>query len=47
MPSVVIVGAGMGGLATALRLRHAGFEVTVFEKLSRPGGRNNVIEICV
>ncbi|GIV81794.1 MAG: hypothetical protein KatS3mg051_1148 [Anaerolineae bacterium] len=34
----------MGGLATALRLRHAGFAVTVLEKQERLGGRSNVIE---
>ena len=28
----VIIGAGMGGLATALRLRYHGFEVTLLEK---------------
>jgi len=44
MPSVVVIGAGLGGLATALRLRHQGFEVTVLEKQPRPGGRSNVIE---
>ncbi|GAB4410173.1 MAG: phytoene desaturase [Anaerolineae bacterium] len=42
--SVIIIGAGMGGLATALRLRHAGFAVTVLEKQERLGGRSNVIE---
>lgn len=42
--SIVIIGAGMGGLAAALRLRHQGFDVTVLEKQSRPGGRSNVIE---
>jgi phytoene desaturase len=41
---VVIIGAGMGGLATALRLRHRGFDVTVLEKCSRPGGRSNMIQ---
>jgi phytoene desaturase len=41
---VVIIGAGMGGLATALRLRFLGFNVTVFEKQPRTGGRSNVIE---
>lgn len=40
---VIIIGAGIGGLATALRLRNHGFEVTVLEKQSRPGGRSNVI----
>ncbi len=41
---VVIIGAGIGGLATALRLRHQGFDVTVVEKLSKAGGRSNVIQ---
>jgi phytoene desaturase len=40
---VVIVGAGMGGLATALRLRRRGFQVTIVEKQPRPGGRANVL----
>jgi len=44
MKTVVIIGAGMGGLAAALRLRHIGFDVTVLEKQNRPGGRCNVIE---
>jgi phytoene desaturase len=44
MRDVVIIGAGMGGLAAALRLAHLGFKVTVLEKLARPGGRSNVIE---
>jgi phytoene desaturase len=44
MKHAVIIGAGMGGLATALRLRHHGFEVTVLEKQGRPGGRSNVIQ---
>lgn len=44
MKSVVIVGAGMGGLAAALRLAHQGFKVTVLDKQSRAGGRSNVIE---
>ncbi len=44
MRSVVVIGAGMGGLATALRLGHQGFAVTVLEKQARPGGRSNVIE---
>ncbi|MFN3684503.1 MAG: phytoene desaturase family protein [Fimbriimonadaceae bacterium] len=37
---VGVVGAGIGGLATALRLAHEGCEVEVFEKLAHPGGRN-------
>ena len=44
MKNVIIIGAGMGGLATALRLRHRGYEVKVLEKNPRPGGRCNVLE---
>jgi phytoene desaturase len=44
MKHVVVIGAGMGGLATALRLSHLGFRVTVLEKLDKPGGRSNIIE---
>jgi phytoene desaturase len=36
---VVVVGAGLAGLAAALRLRGAGREVTVVERGSGPGGR--------
>lgn len=39
----VIVGAGMGGIAAALRLAHLGFQVTVVEKGPRPGGRSNLL----
>ena len=35
----VVVGAGLGGLSVAMRLRHKGFDVTVIEKNDRPGGR--------
>lgn len=44
MKRIVVIGAGLGGLATALRLRKLGFEVTVLEKLPRPGGRSNLIQ---
>ncbi|MBM7070020.1 1-hydroxycarotenoid 3,4-desaturase CrtD [Actibacterium sp. 188UL27-1] len=36
---VVIIGAGLGGLATALRLAHAGLSVTVLERAGAPGGK--------
>jgi phytoene desaturase len=41
---VGVVGAGVGGLATAARLAYLGYDVEVFEKLSHCGGRNNIIE---
>jgi phytoene desaturase len=40
---VIIVGAGLGGLSTALRLAGAGREVTIAERESVPGGRNGVL----
>jgi phytoene desaturase len=43
MSSAAIIGSGMGGLATALRLAYQGFEVQVFEKQSTPGGRSNLL----
>jgi phytoene desaturase len=35
----VVIGAGFGGLAAAIRLGARGYEVTVLEKLDGPGGR--------
>lgn len=40
---VVIVGAGLGGLSTAIYLRMRGFDVIVLEKNAQPGGRANRI----
>jgi phytoene desaturase len=37
---ILVVGAGMGGLALALRLAHRGNQVTVLEKTGQIGGRN-------
>jgi phytoene desaturase len=42
--NVVIVGAGLGGLSTALRLAGAGRTVTVLEREAVPGGRAGLIE---
>jgi phytoene desaturase len=41
---VAVVGAGLAGLSTALRLTGAGREVTVFEREQVPGGRAGLIE---
>ncbi|WP_020469222.1 phytoene desaturase family protein [Zavarzinella formosa] len=43
-PSVIIIGAGPGGLAAALLLAHAGVKVRIIERLPRPGGRCSAIE---
>ena len=42
---VVIVGAGPGGLASAMQLAKAGCDVTVLERRDRVGGRTSAIEI--
>jgi 1-hydroxycarotenoid 3,4-desaturase len=36
---VAVVGAGFGGLTAALRLAHAGLQVTVYEAQAAPGGK--------
>lgn len=38
-PSVIVIGAGVAGLAAAARLAQHGAEVTVLEKNDHPGGR--------
>jgi phytoene desaturase len=43
MEKVIIIGAGLGGLSTAVRLQHRGYHVTVLEKQPRVGGRSNII----
>jgi len=36
-----VIGAGIGGLAAGLRLRHKGFQVTLFESSEKAGGKIN------
>jgi 1-hydroxycarotenoid 3,4-desaturase len=42
-PKVVIIGAGIGGLAAALRLSHQGCDVTVLDMHSAPGGKMRTV----
>jgi phytoene desaturase len=42
--TVLVVGAGLGGLATALRLVKRGFKVEIIEKNHQAGGRLNQIK---
>lgn len=37
-PRAVVVGAGIGGLAAAMRLGAKGYDVTVLDRLDRVGG---------
>ena len=39
----IIIGAGLGGLASAMRLGARGYDVTVIDKLDVPGGRGSAI----
>ena len=41
---VVIIGAGIGGLAAAMRLAHSGCEVTVIERHDAPGGKMRLVD---
>lgn len=39
MTSVLVIGAGIGGITTAARLAQQGLQVTILEKCGQPGGR--------
>lgn len=41
-PEVIVIGGGLGGLATAIRLRRGGWPVRLFEKNAQLGGRCNL-----
>ena len=40
----VVIGAGLGGLAAAMRLGAKGWDVTVLDRLDSAGGRGTAIE---
>ena len=40
----IVIGAGVGGLAMAIRLAIKGFEVDVFERNNYPGGKLSMFE---
>jgi phytoene desaturase len=39
----IVIGAGLGGLSSAMRLGAKGWQVTVVDRLDRPGGRGSSI----
>jgi len=39
MPTAIVIGSGVAGLATAIRLRAKGYEVSVYESSAYPGGK--------
>jgi phytoene desaturase len=41
---VLIIGSGLGALATALRLTSKGYEVEIVERYHQAGGRLNLME---
>ena len=44
-PRVVVVGAGIGGLVSALVLAHRGLDVTLVESASQPGGKIRQVQV--
>lgn len=42
-PRAIVIGAGLGGLAAAMRLGAKGYRVTVLDRLEGPGGRGSAI----
>lgn len=42
MEEVIVVGAGIGGLCSAIRLLNKGYKVTIFEKENTIGGKVNI-----
>ncbi|MGJ8684026.1 MAG: 1-hydroxycarotenoid 3,4-desaturase CrtD [Nonlabens sp.] len=44
MATAIVIGSGLGGLAAAVRLKHKGYQVTVFEQNDYAGGKLHAIE---
>lgn len=45
MKKIAIIGSGIAGLATAIRLRNSGYEVDVFEANNYPGGKLSQVQL--
>lgn len=45
MQKAIVIGAGVGGLATAIRLRLKGYDTSVYEANTYPGGKLSEFEI--
>lgn len=45
MSKAIVVGSGIGGIATSIRLAVKGYDVTVFEKNPYPGGKLSVFSL--
>ncbi len=43
-PRAIVIGAGVAGLAVSIRLATQGYQVTVYEKNSTPGGKLSLVE---
>ncbi|MGT2910884.1 phytoene desaturase family protein [Streptococcus cameli] len=44
MKKIIVIGAGVAGLAAAIRLQHLGYDVHIYEKNNKPGGKMYQIE---
>ncbi|MEL7149106.1 MAG: phytoene desaturase [Pseudomonadota bacterium] len=44
-PRAIVIGAGLGGLAAAMRLGAKGYRVTVVDRLDGPGGRGSALNV--
>ena len=42
---IIVIGAGFGGMAAAIRLAARGYQVEIYEKRDKPGGRGYLYEM--